>query len=97
MSDSTGDTSSSILQTAVAGLLKAMPESTLLFAPHLNSYRRLATEKDSPSVVAWGYDNRTTAIRIPTSGNRIEHRVAGVKELIILANLLKEECRLFVN
>ena len=90
MSDSTGDTSSSILQTAVAGLLKAMPESTLLFAPHLNSYRRLATEKDSPSVVAWGYDNRTTAIRIPTSGNRIEHRVAGADSnpYLVLAAIL---------
>ena len=82
--------SSPTLQNAVAGLLEAMPESTLLFAPHLNSYRRLATEQDSPSVVAWGHDNRTTAIRIPTSGNRIEHRVAGADSnpYLVLAAIL---------
>ena len=85
------DISSPTLQNAVAGLLEAMPESTLLFAPHLNSYRRLATEQDSPSAIAWGNDNRTTAVRIPkTSSKRIEHRVAGADSnpYLVLATIL---------
>ena len=35
------DTGSDVLRFAVAGLLEAMQESTLIFAPHLNSYRRM--------------------------------------------------------
>ncbi len=88
---SINDLGSPILQNAVAGLLEAMPESTLLFAPHLNSYRRLAAEQDSPSAIAWGYDNRTTAIRIPkTNSKRIEHRVAGADSnpYLVLAAIL---------
>ena len=71
---------SDIMRYAVAGLLAAMPESTLLFAPHMNSYRRLRPGSHAPSAVAWGYENRTAAIRIPggsLKARRIEHRVAG--------------------
>jgi glutamine synthetase len=71
---------SDIMRHAVGGLLAAMPESTLLFAPHMNSFRRLRPGNHAPSAVAWGYENRTVAIRIP-GGNpkarRIEHRVSG--------------------
>lgn len=69
-----------ILLQAVGGLLKAMPESTLVFAPHFNSYRRLRPDTHAPTSVSWGYENRTTAIRIPGGdpvARRIEHRVAG--------------------
>ncbi|MFT5172001.1 MAG: glutamine synthetase [Gammaproteobacteria bacterium] len=71
---------SPILAHAVAGLLRGMAESTLLFAPHFNSYRRLRPDTHAPTSVSWGYENRTTAIRIPGGDNtarRIEHRVAG--------------------
>lgn len=68
------------LKHAVAGCLKALPDSTLFFAPHKNSYDRLVPERHAPTGIAWAYENRTTAVRIP-SGNpkarRIEHRVAG--------------------
>ena len=69
-----------MMKQAIAGLLKAMPESTLLFAPHMNSYRRLRPGTHAPTSVVWGYENRTTAIRIPggaCAARRIEHRVAG--------------------
>ncbi len=73
-------TGSETMRHAVGGLLGMMPESTLLFAPHMNSFRRLRPGAHAPAAVAWGYENRTTAIRIP-GGNpkarRIEHRVAG--------------------
>ncbi len=69
-----------ILRFAVAGLLSAMQESTLIFAPHLNSYRRIRPGQHAPIGVAWGYENRTCAIRIPGGpgeARRIEQRVAG--------------------
>jgi glutamine synthetase len=69
-----------MMNHAVAGLMKAMPECTLLFAPHMNSYRRLRPGTHAPTSVTWGFENRTTSIRIPGGSfeaRRIEHRVAG--------------------
>lgn len=71
---------SSVLKHAVGGLLAAMDQSMLLFAPHQNSYRRLREGTHAPVARAWGYENRTAAIRIPggsPKARRIEHRVAG--------------------
>lgn len=71
---------SPVLARAVAGLLGGMAESTLIFAPHFNSHRRLRPDTHAPTSVSWGYENRTTALRIPGGDNasrRIEHRVAG--------------------
>ena len=68
------------LRHAVAGCLRAMPGSTLLFAPHENSYDRLVPNAHAPTGIGWAYENRTAAIRIPSSSpkaRRIEHRVAG--------------------
>lgn len=74
------DKGSSVLRHAVKGLLDAMPDSMAIFAPHLNSYRRFAPMSHAPSAVAWGYENRTVAVRIPggpDAARRIEHRVSG--------------------
>ncbi|PID58476.1 MAG: glutamine synthetase [Gammaproteobacteria bacterium] len=74
------DAGSPLLRQAVAGLLATMNDFMLVFAPHLNSYRRLAPGSHAPTGVAWGYENRTAAIRIPGGpkvARRIEHRVAG--------------------
>ena len=71
---------SAMLRHAVAGLLRAMPGSTLVFAPHENSYDRLVPNAHAPTGIGRAYENRTAAIRIPASGpkaRRIEHRVAG--------------------
>ncbi|MDQ7263314.1 glutamine synthetase family protein [Paracoccus sp. PS-1] len=78
--DNGGDEGSEVLRHAVAGCLAAMPGSTLLFAPHENSYDRLVPNAHAPTGIGWAYENRTSAIRIPSSGpkaRRIEHRVAG--------------------
>ncbi|KGJ02439.1 glutamate--putrescine ligase [Paracoccus halophilus] len=78
--DNGGDEGSAVLRHAVAGCLAAMPGSTLLFAPHENSYDRLVPDSHAPTGIGWAYENRTSAIRIPASGpkaRRIEHRVAG--------------------
>lgn len=87
------DQGSETLSHAVGGLLAAMGQSTLLFAPHLNSYRRLRKGTHAPVAEAWGYENRTTAIRIPggaPSARRIEHRVAGAdaNPYLVIAALL---------
>ncbi len=78
--DNGTDEGSETLRHAVQGCLKAMPGSALLFAPHSNSYDRMVPGAHAPTGIAWAYENRTAAIRIP-SGNpaarRIEHRVAG--------------------
>jgi glutamine synthetase len=69
-----------LLRQGVAGCLVAMPASTLLFAPHANSYTRLVPGNHAPTSVCWAYENRTAAVRIPggpPAARRIEHRVAG--------------------
>jgi glutamine synthetase len=70
-----------------------MHDSTLLFAPHANSYARLVPDAHAPTTICWGYENRTAAIRIPAgspSARRIEHRVAGgdVNPYLMLAVIL---------
>ena len=82
-----------MMRHAVGGLLKGMAETTLLFAPHFNSYRRLRPGTHAPSAAAWGYENRTVAIRIPggsPQARRIEHRVAGAdaNPYLVLAGIL---------
>jgi glutamine synthetase len=78
--DNGGSDGSTTMRNAVGGLIEAMSETTLLFAPHFNSYRRLRPGTHAPSSAAWGYENRTVAVRIPggsSKARRIEHRVAG--------------------
>jgi len=84
---------SKLLKHAVAGLMQTMADSTLCFAPHLNSYRRFMAGSHAPTFASWGYENRTVAIRIPESPNvarRIEHRVAGAdaNPYLVLASVL---------
>jgi glutamine synthetase len=63
----------------VAGQLATLPEMTLLYAPNVNSYKRFADRSFAPTVVAWGLDNRTCALRIVGRGEnmRVECRVPG--------------------
>jgi glutamine synthetase len=78
--DSGGPKGTATLRHAVAGCLNAMHDSTLIFAPHQNSYNRLVPGKHAPTSIAWGFENRTAAVRIPAgnpAARRIEHRVAG--------------------
>jgi glutamine synthetase len=81
------------LLAAVAGCLAALPDETLIFAPHANSYDRLVPERHAPTGIAWAYENRTAAIRIPSGSpkaRRIEHRVSGgdVNPYLMIAAVL---------
>ena len=64
----------------IAGLQTHGPELMLMLAPNVNSYRRYVAGSQAPTNLAWGYDNRTTGLRIPASApvaRRVENRVAG--------------------
>ncbi|MDD2880755.1 MAG: glutamine synthetase family protein [Rhodoferax sp.] len=64
----------------IAGLQTYGPDLMLMFAPNVNSYRRYVSGSQAPVNLQWGYDNRTTGLRIPASGpdaRRVENRVAG--------------------
>ena len=68
------------LSQAVAGIMQVMRDTTLILAPHINSYRRLVPASHAPTKICWGMDNRTAAIRIPASppaARRLEYRSAG--------------------
>jgi len=68
------------LRHAVGGLLETMAESMALFSPNANSFRRFQSGAFVPNSPDWGYNNRTTALRIPAgsdSARRVEHRVPG--------------------
>lgn len=68
------------LRHAVGGLLKLMPESTLIGAPNANSYRRLRPDMFAPVEPNWGVNHRVVSVRIPESDAanlRFEHRTSG--------------------
>ena len=68
------------LRHAVGGLLKLMPETTLICAPNANSYRRLRPDMFAPVEPNWGVNHRVVSVRIPESDEknlRLEHRTAG--------------------
>jgi len=64
----------------IAGLQKYLPAAMALFAPNVNSYRRISRLQTAPINVQWGYDNRTAGLRVPMSSpqaRRVENRVGG--------------------
>jgi len=64
----------------IGGLQKYIPESIVFNAPYVNSYRRFTRWQNAPINLYWGYDNRTTGLRVPSSSpenRRIENRIGG--------------------
>ena len=64
----------------IAGLQTYGPDLMPMFAPFVNSFRRFVAGSQAPVNLHWGYDNRTTGLRVPASrpeARRIENRVAG--------------------
>jgi glutamine synthetase len=65
----------------IGGLQKYTPALMPIFAPYINSYRRLSRFMAAPINVQWGYDNRTVGFRVPHASpeaRRIENRIPGV-------------------
>jgi glutamine synthetase len=71
---------SALFRSYIAGLARLLPQVAPLFAPNVNSFRRMRPDTDAPINVQWGSDNRSCGLRIPISDNknrRIENRLPG--------------------
>ncbi|MNJ36808.1 Gamma-glutamylputrescine synthetase PuuA [compost metagenome] len=69
-----------LLRQSVAGMLKHLLDSLLLFCPNANSYRRFQANSYAPLAPTWGVDNRTVSLRVPggpANSRHIEHRICG--------------------
>lgn len=77
MADGSG--MSDVMRHFLAGQLVALREFSLLYAPHINSYKRFQPGSFAPTAVAWGHDNRTCALRVVGHGPslRFENRLPG--------------------
>lgn len=82
------------LESAVAGLLRTMPESLLLFINTWNGFRRITPGSYAPTRAVWAENNRSVALRIPVSNDdnrRVEHRIAGAdaNPYLVMAALIQ--------
>ncbi|MFC5387277.1 glutamine synthetase family protein [Aquamicrobium segne] len=62
----------------IGGMQQHVPNALAMLAPYVNSYRRLTPGVSAPVNNKWGYDNRTTAFRVPRSdpaARRVENRI----------------------
>jgi glutamine synthetase len=70
---------SQLMKNFVAGVLKHARPLVAFLAPTINCYKRYRPDSFAPYYIGWGYDNRTTYIRIPEErgkGTRVEVRAA---------------------
>lgn len=85
---------SALFRSYIAGLVRLLPQVSPLFAPNVNSFRRMRPDTDAPINVQWGSDNRSCGLRIPISDSRnrrIENRLPGADSnpyLAIAASLI---------
>jgi len=71
---------SEIMKQYLAGQMALIPQILPLFAPTINSYKRLVEGAWAPTTMTWGFDNRTVAFRVIPGGKtscRLETRVIG--------------------
>ncbi len=64
----------------VGGQVATLREMTLLFAPTLNSYKRLQPDLGAGTTASWGFENRSCSIRVINENEesaRVENRVPG--------------------
>lgn len=71
---------SGLMKSYIAGQLFCLPHILPMFAPTINSYKRLVEGAWAPTTLTWGIDNRTVALRVlpgSTKSCRLETRVIG--------------------
>lgn len=81
------------LQHFIGGLQRYLPDAFALLAPNVNSYKRFIGDQSAPINLEWGYDNRSTGLRVPyglAAAGRVETRVAGAdaNPYLLLAAIL---------
>ena len=87
------NTISNLMKNYIGGLQKYTPNLMPIYAPNINSFRRLFATWDAPRNTKWGIGNRSCGFRIPSNEEfnmRIESRIAGSDTnpyLVIAANL----------
>lgn len=67
-------------QHYLAGLIATMPDFTALFAPYINSYKRIDPSQFVADRASWALDNRGSSCRLllgSLPAARVEHRVPG--------------------
>ncbi len=85
---------SALFRSYIGGLVRLLPQVAPLFAPNVNSFRRMRPDSDAPINVQWGSDNRSCGLRVPVSdgkNRRIENRLPGADSnpyLAIAASLI---------
>ncbi|MFN0218580.1 MAG: glutamine synthetase family protein [Hyphomicrobium sp.] len=76
-----------VLKPAIAGLVGTMSDFMAFFAPHANSYRRIAGSYLGAMTANWGFNHRGVSVRVPKSdakNMRLEHRIAGAEANVYL-------------
>lgn len=71
---------SEVGENYVAGVLATLREFAVLYWPTVNSYRRARDYSWAATTVSWGFDNRSTALRIvgeDADSMRLENRMPG--------------------
>ncbi len=71
---------SALLESYIAGQLHCLPHILPMYAPTINSYKRLVEGAWAPTTLTWATDNRTTALRVlagSAESARLETRVPG--------------------
>lgn len=71
---------SEMMKSYLAGQLICLPHILPMYAPTVNSYKRLVEGAWAPTTLTWGLDNRTTALRVlcgSSKSTRLETRVIG--------------------
>ncbi|MFA9389369.1 MAG: glutamine synthetase family protein [Prolixibacteraceae bacterium] len=71
---------SDVMESYLAGILFCMPYVMPMYAPTVNSYKRLRDGAWAPTTVSWGYENRTAAVRVIEGSEkamRMELRIPG--------------------
>src|SRR5215207_3593235 len=72
------DAVSAALRRFTAGVLVHAPALMAFLNPTINAYRRIVPDSLAPINISWGWDNRTTFVRIPAErgrATRVEIRI----------------------
>lgn len=75
-----GGAMSELMKNYIAGQLYCLPHILPMFAPTINSFKRLVVGMWAPTTLTWAIDNRTVAFRALPLGEksaRLETRVCG--------------------